>query len=168
MGHRPGRAVGAGAWRPASAFPGRRHTRHLSSALPASSSRPAGNRARGEQNDNSIWVANCRDSYLSVRCRLCDVPGGAAKAEAGKPVECRLDVNEERQQQESAPSRRGRRSFRDAAVEQVELQDAGVVVGKSRVTEETARRLRLGASRRPGQSPSTCRSCSSSRPRPSR
>jgi hypothetical protein len=113
--------------------------------LPTSSSRSPGNRARGEQDEHSIWVANSRDGYLSVRSRLRDSPGGAAEAETGKPVECRLDVNEERQQQESAPSRRGRRSFRDVAVEQVELQDARVVVGNSRVTEENCPQASAGS-----------------------
>ena len=116
-----------------------------SSALPASLSRSPGNRARGEQNEHSVWVANGRDSYLPVRCRLCDAPGGAAEAKTGKPAERRLDVSEERQQQEPAPSRRGRRSFRDVAVEQVELQDAGVVVGNSRVTEENCPQAATGS-----------------------
>jgi Phosphoesterase family len=105
----------------------------------------AGNRARGEQNEHSIRVANSRDGYLPVGCRLGDAPGGATEAKAGKPAECRLDVNEERQQQESAPSRRGRRSFRDAAVEQVEFQDAGVVVGNSRVAEENCPQAAAGS-----------------------
>jgi hypothetical protein len=116
-----------------------------SSALPASSSHSPGNRARGEQNKHSIWVANGRDSYLPVRCRLSDAPGGAAEAKTGKPVECRLDVNEERQQQEPAPSRRGRRSLRDVAVEQIELQDAGMIVGNSRVTEENRSQAAAGS-----------------------
>ena len=116
-----------------------------SSALPASLSRSPGNRARGKQNEHSIWIANGRDSYLPVRCRLRDQPGGAAEAKAGKPVECCLDVNEERQQQESALSRRGRRSFRDVAVEQVELQDAGVVVGNSWVTQENCPQTATGS-----------------------
>ena len=114
------------------------------SALPASLSCSAGNRARGEQNEHSVWVVNGRDSYLPVRCRLRDAPGRAAEAKTGKPAERRLDVNEERQQQESAPSRRGRRSFRDVAVEQVEFQDAGVVVGNSRVTEENCPKAAAG------------------------
>jgi len=116
-----------------------------SSALPASLSRSPGNRARGEQNEHSIWVANGRDSYLPVRCRLCDAPGGAAEAKTGKPAECRLDVNEERQQQEPAPSRRGRRSLRNVAVEQVELQDAGMIVGNSRVTKENCSQAAAGS-----------------------
>ena len=116
-----------------------------SSALPASLSRSPGNRARGEENEHSIWVVNGCDGYLPLRCRLYDAPRGAAEAKTGKPTECRLDVNEERQQQEPAPSRRGRRSFRDVAFEQVELQDAGVVVGNSRVTEENCPQAAAGS-----------------------
>jgi hypothetical protein len=117
----------------------------LSSVLPASSSHSPGNRARGEQDKHSVWVAHGRDSYLPVRCRLGDEPGGSAEAKAGKPVECRLDVYEERQQQEPAPSRRGRRSLRNVAVEQVELQDAGMIVGNSRVTEENCSQAAAGS-----------------------
>lgn len=107
-----------------------------SSALPAGSSCSSGDRARGEQDKHSVGVARGRDGYRPVRCRLGDAPRGVAGAEAGKPAECRVDVNEEPQQQEPAASRRGRRPLGSVAVEQVELQDAGMIVGNCRVTEE--------------------------------
>jgi hypothetical protein len=116
-----------------------------SSALPASSSRSPGNRAGGEQNKHSVWVADGCDRYWSVRCRLGDTARGAAEAKAGKSAECHLDVNEERQQQEPAPSRRGRRPLRNVAVEPVELQDAGMTVGDLRVTEENCPQAAAGS-----------------------
>src|ERR1700722_10387697 len=115
------------------------------SASPGICSSSPGNRAGGEQDKHSVWVAHGRDSYLPVRCRLSDVQRGAAEAEAGEPIECRVDVNEERQQQEPACLRRGRRSLRNVAVEQVELQDAGMIVGNSRVTEENCPQAAAGS-----------------------
>ena len=64
------------------------------------------------------------------------MPGGSAEVETGKSGKRGLDVHEERQQQESSPQRRGWKPFRNVAVEYVEFQDAGVVVGNSSVAEE--------------------------------
>jgi len=98
--------------------------------------RTPGNRTGGEQDRQPVRVAHGRQGYRPARCRLSDAPGRAPEAEGRKPAQRGLDVDEERQLEEPGPRRRGRRPRRDVTVENIELQDTGVVVRNSRVAAD--------------------------------
>jgi hypothetical protein len=106
------------------------------SASPSVRRPPAGNGTGGKQDEQSIWIAHRRESYWSAWRRLSDAPGGTAEAETGKPAKRSPGIDEERQNEESSPQRRDRRPVRHVALERVEFQDAGAVVGNACVTEE--------------------------------
>jgi len=94
------------------------------------------NRTGGEQDKQPVRVAHGGEGYRPAWCRLSDPPGRAAKAQRRKPAQRGLDVDEKRQQEEPSPRRRRRRPLRDVTVKHIELQDAGLLVGNSRVAEE--------------------------------
>jgi hypothetical protein len=132
--------------------------------------RPWDRRARPgkSQADALVGPEHLRYGLGAARARFVTHSGLSNRGEQDEQAARCLNVDEERHHEEPGPGRRGRRPGRDITVEYVELQNAGVIVRNARVAEKIARRLRLGPSNRPGQSPSTRRSCNSSRPSPSR
>jgi hypothetical protein len=93
-------------------------------------------RTRGEQDRQPVRVMHRRYGDWSVWSGLIDTARRPTEAERGEAAEHGLDVDEERQQEEPGPRRRGRWSRRDVTVEHVEFQDPGVVVRNLRIAEE--------------------------------
>lgn len=110
-------------------------------------------------------VTHGRDGHWAGWCRLNDAPGRAAEADSGEPAQRGLDAGEERPQEEPSPRRRRQWPRRDVTVEHIELHDTNVVVQNSRVAEKHCTQTARGRAGRPGQLPSTCRSCNTPRDR---
>jgi hypothetical protein len=121
--------------------------RHVPSSL-----RAPGNRIGGEQDEQPVRVAHGRYAYRSVRCRLSDAPRRASQAESGEPAQRRLDVDEERQQEEPVLGGEGRGPAGTSPSKTLSSRTPAWSSGTRASPRKTARRPRLGALSRSGQS----------------
>ena len=131
--------------------------------LPLPWSRP-GDRTGREQDEQPVRVAHGRHGYRSVWCRLGDAPRRAAQSESGQPVSVVSTSTKNDSSKNPVLGGDGGGSAGTSPSNTLSSRTPAWSSGTRASPRKTARKPRLGASSNPGQSPSTCRSCSRSRP----